>query len=77
MRFLVKPFVQETKSFLLLLQEHGAVLSGSVALKFFVMDEEWDIGDLDIYVGDLEFGRLRLVWWKTLPPVSWRPTIPR
>lgn len=59
MRFLVKPFVQETKSFLLLLQEHGAVLSGSVALKFFVMDEEWDIGDLDIYVGDLEFGRLR------------------
>ncbi|KAI0746102.1 hypothetical protein C8Q76DRAFT_585539, partial [Earliella scabrosa] len=33
-----------------LLRQHGALISGSVALQFFLNEEPWTPGDLDIYV---------------------------
>ncbi|KAI0708386.1 hypothetical protein C8Q76DRAFT_583424, partial [Earliella scabrosa] len=38
-----------------LLTKHEAIISGSVALQFFLEDEKWIPGDLDIYVPDTTF----------------------
>ncbi|EIW51423.1 uncharacterized protein TRAVEDRAFT_107629, partial [Trametes versicolor FP-101664 SS1] len=37
------------------LREYRAVVSGSVALHFFLSDESWVPGDIDIYVPDAVF----------------------
>ncbi|KAI0712982.1 hypothetical protein C8T65DRAFT_520794, partial [Cerioporus squamosus] len=35
-----------------IMREHGAVISGSTALHYFLDDEDWTPNDLDIYVAD-------------------------
>ncbi|TFK87830.1 hypothetical protein K466DRAFT_441640, partial [Polyporus arcularius HHB13444] len=41
------------------LRDHDAVISGSVALRFFLPDEAWTPTDIDIYVSDGQFDALR------------------
>ncbi|KAI0698729.1 hypothetical protein C8Q76DRAFT_585922, partial [Earliella scabrosa] len=38
-----------------LMRAHGAIISGSVALSYFLDEEFWTPGDLDIYVPDRLF----------------------
>ena len=51
----VFPFVRDTARFNALLTKHEAIISGSVALQFFLEDEKWVPGDLDVYVPDTTF----------------------
>lgn len=48
----LRPFVRDMLSFDSILRLHGGVVSGSVALKFFLRSEPWEPRDLDIYVPD-------------------------
>ena len=43
------PFVKDTPMFNQLLLDHGAVVSGSIALHFFLPNETWDPEDMDLY----------------------------
>ncbi|KAI0745891.1 hypothetical protein C8Q76DRAFT_790209 [Earliella scabrosa] len=51
----VSPFVSNLESFNHVLRACGGVISGSVALRFFLPDESWVPGDLDIYLSDRMF----------------------
>ncbi|KAI0723577.1 hypothetical protein C8Q76DRAFT_691966 [Earliella scabrosa] len=51
----ISPFVLDARPLTALLTKHEAVISGSVALQFFLEDETWQPGDLDIYVPDTTF----------------------
>ena len=44
------PFVGELRAFDCLLRSHGAVISGALALHFFVPDSAWSPRDLDVYL---------------------------
>ncbi len=48
----VKPFVLDVFRLDEILRATGAIISGSVALHFFLDDEDWEPGDMDIYVAD-------------------------
>ncbi|KAI0683478.1 hypothetical protein C8Q76DRAFT_573889, partial [Earliella scabrosa] len=37
------------------LRDAGGIISGSVALRFFLEDEEWDPCDMDIYIPEHKF----------------------
>ncbi|KAI0709398.1 hypothetical protein C8Q76DRAFT_799407 [Earliella scabrosa] len=54
-RTCISPFVANIDAFNTLLRACGAVISGSVALQFFLPDDAWTPGDLDIYVADRMF----------------------
>ena len=54
-RSCVQPYVKNVDRFSDLLRTHGAVISGSAALRFFLHDEPWAPGDLDVYVSDREY----------------------
>ena len=54
-RHLVKPFVCDVAAFSGALREHGAVISGSLALYFFVHGDGWYPNDMDIYVSYEEY----------------------
>ena len=51
----LQPYVKDVARFDELLRSTGAVVSGSVALRFFLEDEPWVPGDLDIYVPESRF----------------------
>ena len=51
----VWPFVGDPILFNALMTKYEAIISGSVALQFFLEDETWKPGDLDIYVPDTTF----------------------
>ncbi|KAI0698764.1 hypothetical protein C8Q76DRAFT_592175, partial [Earliella scabrosa] len=38
-----------------LLRAYGAVISGSLALRFFLTQDTWEIGDMDVYVPDHKY----------------------
>ncbi|KAI0712624.1 hypothetical protein C8Q76DRAFT_797458 [Earliella scabrosa] len=46
----VVPFFSDVARLDQLLRQYGALISGSVALQFFLNEEPWTPGDLDIYV---------------------------
>ena len=52
---LVRPFIPEVDIFSKILLTHGAVISGSLALYFFVPSPYWYPGDIDVYVSRLQF----------------------
>ena len=52
---LVRPFVQNTSALNTALRTHGAVISGSIALQFFLSSDDWSPNDMDIYVAHSEF----------------------
>ena len=54
-RGLVQPFVPNVHAFSEALRRHGAVLSGSVALYYFIPCDNWFPNDLDVYVSYDEF----------------------
>ena len=54
-RQLVKPFVGDVVAFSDIIKRHGAVISGSLALYYFVPGENWSPNDMDIYVSYDEF----------------------
>lgn len=54
-RQLVKPFVSDVAAFSNALRNHGAVVSGSLALYYFVRCDSWYPNDMDIYVSYDEF----------------------
>ena len=54
---MIYPFVNDVSKLNRLLRQHGAVISGSVALRFFLPEETWDPEDMDIYVPDCTFDR--------------------
>ena len=49
-RQLVKPFVSDFAAFSDALREHGAVISGSLALYYYLPCEDWYPNDMDVYV---------------------------
>ncbi len=51
----LRPFVSDIARFDSLLLRHGAIVSGSVALHFFLPRTLWSPNDLDIYVPEAEF----------------------
>ncbi len=51
----VRPFVRDIALFDSLLVRHGAVVSGSVALHYFLPRATWTPNDLDIYVPESDF----------------------
>ena len=51
----VQPFVGDIDLFDSALIRHGAIVSGSVALHFFLPDSSWYPNDLDVYVSDAEW----------------------
>ena len=55
MQDVVRPFVRNPQALFRIMREHRAIISGSAALKFFLPEERWEVGDLDIYVPDSEF----------------------
>ena len=57
-RDLVRPFVPNVDAFSEALRRHGAVISGSTALYFFIPCNSWFPNDLDIYVSYDEFPAL-------------------
>ena len=54
-RQLVKPFVCDIPAFSNALRKHGAVISGSLALYYFVGCNDWYPNDMDVYVSYDEF----------------------
>ena len=55
---LIKPFVQHPRALSDALRARGAVISGSLALQFFLPSDEWKPSDMDIYVSHSEFAEL-------------------
>ncbi|RDX51348.1 hypothetical protein OH76DRAFT_1321485, partial [Lentinus brumalis] len=51
----IHPFVPDVRRFDQILKTYGAVVSGSVALKFFLPNAEWEPNDLDIYVPESNY----------------------
>lgn len=51
----VRPFVDDVPLFNSILDKHGAIISGSTALHFFVPDVSWSPDDLDLYVADTDW----------------------
>ncbi|KAL1940480.1 hypothetical protein VTO73DRAFT_9052 [Trametes versicolor] len=51
----MKPYFDDVDALDAVLREYRAVVSGSVALHFFLSDESWVPGDIDIYVPDAVF----------------------
>ena len=51
----VGAFIKDTDLFDRLLVRHGGIVSGSVALRFFLPRGLWAPNDLDIYVPESEF----------------------
>lgn len=51
----VRPFVTSIPALDELLRRHGAIISGSVALQFFLYHETWEPADMDIYVSTHKF----------------------
>ncbi len=51
----LRPFLTDLALFDELLIRHGAIVSGSVALQFFLPRSTWQPGDLDIYVPESQF----------------------
>ena len=72
---LVQPFVSNTEALSDALRRHGAVISGSMALYFFVPCSSWYPGDLDIYVSYDEFPAL-LRTLENDPMLQFRPVSP-
>ena len=54
-RDLVRPFVRNVTAFSEALRRHGAVISGSLALYYFIPCNTWFPNDLDVYVSYDEF----------------------
>ena len=54
-RDLIKPFVSNTHAFSDALRRHGAVISGSLALYYFIPCSTWQPNDMDVYVSYDEF----------------------
>ena len=54
-RSLVKPFVSNVDAFSEALRRHGAVISGSTALYYFLPCDSWRPNDMDLYVSYDEF----------------------
>ena len=52
---LVKPFVCDTAAFSRALRTHGAVISGSLALHYFLDCDGWYPNNMDIYVSYDEY----------------------
>ena len=48
----VRTFIPNVPRFDALMRKTGAVISGSVALQYFLDEERWYPGDMDIYVSD-------------------------
>ena len=57
MRFndLVRPFIPQVDAFSEILLKHGAVISGSLALYYFIPGAYWYPRDIDIYVSHSQF----------------------
>ncbi len=53
----LKPFIDDVFVFDRLVKTHGAVISGSVALRFFLPEETWESGDLDVYLPNTTFDK--------------------
>ena len=51
----IQPFVLDVNHFDNIVRACGAVISGSVALQFFLHDDPWHPSDLDIYLPDRTF----------------------
>ena len=54
-RQLLNPFVCDVPAFVDALREHGAVISGSLALYYFIPCEDWYPNDMDVYVSHDRF----------------------
>ena len=54
-RDLIRPYVPNATAFSDALRRHGAVISGSMALYYFVPCSAWSPNDLDVYVSYDEF----------------------
>ncbi len=54
----METYFSDVDAFNQLLLHHHAVISGSVALRFFLDDAKWEPGDLDVYVQDSHFEQL-------------------
>lgn len=52
---LVQPFFVDVDVFDAVLRKYCAVISGSVAMRYFLTNEFWASGDMDIYVPDTAF----------------------
>ncbi len=52
---LVQPFFADVEAFDVVLRKYCAVISGSVAVQYFLTNEFWASGDMDIYVPDNAF----------------------
>lgn len=48
-------FVDDIPLFDAVIRTHGAIISGSVALRFFLPEETWPAEDMDVYVPDIAF----------------------
>lgn len=48
----VEPYVSDIPLFDSIMRRHGAIISGSTALRFFMPNDQWSPRDLDIYVPD-------------------------
>ena len=55
---LVSPFVPDVTAFSDALRTHGAVISGSLALYYFLPEGDWLPNDMDVYVSYDEFPAL-------------------
>ena len=69
---LVKPFVANVYAFNDALRRHGAVISGSVALYYFIPCDTWSPNDMDVYVSYDEFPAL-LHTLENDPSLQFRP----
>ena len=74
-RDIVKPYVSNIGAFSEALRRHGAVISGSTALHYFVPCTSWFPNDMDIYVSYDEFPAL-LHTLQNDPALQFRP-LPR
>ena len=61
-RQLLKPFVSDVPGFVAALRDHGAVISGSLALYYFLPCDNWYPNDMDVYVShDMFPGFIRAI----------------
>ena len=74
-RNLVKPFVSNTDAFSEALRRHGAVISGSLALYYFIPCSTWYPNDMDIYVSYDNFPAFLHVL-ENDPALQFRPVPP-
>ena len=55
---LVRPFVPQVDAFNDILLKHGAVISGSLALYFFIPSTHWYPSDMDVFVPHSQFAAI-------------------